>query len=286
MCQGAKKKIISASRRTDLVAFFPEWLSEVVRAEEAKVFGPSGHTYVVDLSPKNVHTFVLWSKNFSNLIGNYSGLRDGLQKYNQLYLHFTITGVGGSFIEEGVPDKEVALSQLDELIKIVGTSRRVSVRFDPVVYWLEGGKERTNLYDFEALALVLQDKGIKDVRFSFAQWYNKTKRRAAKKDFEYIDPPIEKKVKDARYLNQIAENYGLDLYVCSQEALSEASSIKPSSCIDGALLRRLHPDKAPASTKKDRTQRKECHCTESIDIGSYTQFCPHRCIYCYANPKI
>ena len=76
MCQGTKKKIISASRRTDLVAFFPEWLAEAVRTEKSKVFGPSGHTYTVDLSPQNVHTFVLWSKNFVNLIDNYSGLRD------------------------------------------------------------------------------------------------------------------------------------------------------------------------------------------------------------------
>lgn len=286
MCQGEKKKIISASRRTDLVAFFPEWLANVVSAEEVRVFGPSGHTYRVDLTPQNVHTIVLWSKNFANLIDNFSGLRDEFQKYDQLYLHFTVTGLGGSFIEDGVPLADVALSQLDSLIAIVGSSQRVSVRFDPILYWWEDGRERTNLHYFEELAPVLRNQGIRYVRVSFAQWYNKAKRRAVKKDFVYMDPPIEKKVREARYLDQVAKNFGLELYVCSQVALSEASGVKPSSCIDGTFLQGLHPDKAPVSTKKDRTQRKECLCTESVDIGSYTQFCPHSCLYCYANPKL
>lgn len=286
MCQGIKKKIISASRRTDLVAFFPEWLASVIKMEEAKVFGPSGHTYTVDLDPQNVHTVVLWSKNFANLIANSYGLRDEFWKYDQIYLHFTITGLGGSFIEKGAPSMKVALSQLDDLIEIVGEPRRVSVRFDPIIYWREGNKERTNLQYFEIVAPILQRKGIRDVRFSFTQWYNKAKRRASIEDFIFVDPPFERKLKDARYLNQIAENYGIDLYLCSQESLSEASGIPASSCIDGTLLKGLHPDHAAASTKKDGTQRRECLCTESVDIGSYTQSCPHSCLYCYANPKL
>lgn len=286
MCQGSMKKIISASRRTDLVAFFPEWLASAVDREEAKIYGPSGHTYTVDLSPQNVHTVVLWSKNFENFIDNNFKLKDILRKYDQLYLHFTITGLGGSFMEQGVPHPAVTLSQLDDLITIVGTPRRVSIRFDPIIYWREEDKERTNLHYFEELAPILQAKCVQDVRFSFTQWYNKAKKRAAKKNFVYMDPPLEQKVKDARFLHQVAENYGLDLHVCSQTSISVASDIAPSSCINGALLQDLHPEQAPVSAKKDRTQRKECLCTESVDIGSYTQFCPHCCLYCYANPKL
>jgi hypothetical protein len=280
------KKIISASRRTDMVAFFPEWLSSAIHREEAKVYGPAGHTYMVDLRPQAVHTFVLWSKNFANLIDNAFGLRAELHKYGQLYLHFTITGLGGSFIEQGVPPPLGALFQLDELIPIVGNPQRISVRFDPLLYWREGGEERTNLYFFEKMAPVLQVKGIQDVRISFAQWYNKAKRRAAKKDFFYTDPPNEQKVKDMIFLNDIAKSYGLKLYVCSQAFLAESAGIPQSSCIHGPWLQALHPEHARVSTKKDRTQRKECLCTESVDIGSYTQFCPHCCLYCYANPKI
>jgi hypothetical protein len=280
------KKIISASRRTDLVAFFPEWLASAFREESVRVFGPSGHIYSVNLSPEAVHTIVLWSKNFANLLENRAGLKDALEKYDQIYLHFSITGLGGTFIEHGVPSYQEALYQIENLVGLVGNSRRISVRFDPVIYWKDGGRLCTNLRDFEKIAPTLEEQGIDDIRISFAQWYGKAKRRAAKHRFFYIDPPREKKLEDAHYLVQIAKKWNLNLFSCSQDFLTEVNGIRPSSCIDGSHLQSLHPQRERASTKKDRTQRKECRCTDSVDIGSYTQFCPHSCLYCYANPKI
>jgi len=280
------KKVISASRRTDLVAFFPEWLSSVFKEERARVYGPSGFTYNVDLSPEGVHTIVLWSKNFSNLLENQNHLSAALKKYSQLYIHFTITGLGGTFIERGVPAPSETISQLDPLIKIAGMPERISVRFDPVVYWKEDGEVKTNLHYFEKLAPELSSRGIKDVRLSFSQWYGKAVRRAEKHGFLYIDPSQEEKEDAAHTLARIAKQQGLRLLSCSQDFLTRVPGITPSSCINGSLLQELHPQREPVSTKKDRTQRKECRCTESIDIGSYTQFCPHSCVYCYANPKI
>ena len=153
------KKVISASRRTDLVAFFPERLSQVFREEKALVYGPSSRTYIVDLNPEAVHTVVLWSKNFANLIENRSRLREALQKHEQLYLHFTITGLGGGFIEKGVPAPSEALCQLDSLVEIAGSPLRISLRFDPVVYWKEDRKLKTNLSYFETLAPELPRAG-------------------------------------------------------------------------------------------------------------------------------
>ena len=280
------KKVISASRRTDLVAFFPEWLSSAIKTEKALVYGPSTHTYLVNLSPAVVHTVVLWSKNFSNLIENKYNLLNHIKKYDQLYLHFCITGLGGSLIECGVPPSSIALSQLEPLLKIVGKARRISIRFDPVVYWKDHGKIKTNLYFFEKLAPLVRNFGIKDIRISFAQWYRKAKIRAKRQNFTYVDPSYEEKKKDARYLAGIARDNGLNLFSCSQDFLSEVPGISPSSCIDGFLLQSLHPARDHVSQRKDKTQRKECRCTESIDIGSYTQACPHCCLYCYANPKI
>jgi len=274
------------SRRTDLVAQFPEWLSAVIKGEKAQVYGPSGHCCTVDLSAQVVHTVILWSKNFNNFIGNTNNLRNCLQKYDQLYLHFTITGLGGCFIERGVPESSAAISQLDSLIKIVGLPERISVRFDPVIYWTEDNKLKTNLYYFEKLAPELNARGIKDIRFSFAQWYAKAKARSAKYEFFYVDPSREEKKEAAGLLVQIAQNWDLQLHSCSQDFLSEVPGINPSSCIDGPQLQKLHPQGAPVSCRKDKNQRTECRCTESVDIGSYTQFCPHSCLYCYANPRI
>lgn len=280
------KNVISASRRTDLVAFFSDWLSSVLEKGEVKVYGPSGHTYTVDLEPASVHTVVLWSKNFASLVENRSGLKDEIMKYDQVYLHFTITGLGGTFIERGVPSFSTALLQIEDLVKIVGKPERICIRFDPIVYWKEEGRIRTNLHLFEKIAPVLYEQGIRDVRLSFAQWYNKAKRRAARNRFIYLDPTEARKLKDARYLVEVAKRWRLNLYSCSQDFLTAVPEIHPSSCIDGSLLRRLHPCGEPVSTQKDKSQRAECRCTESKDIGSYTQFCPHSCLYCYANPKI
>ncbi|MFW6131161.1 MAG: DUF1848 family protein [Candidatus Aminicenantaceae bacterium] len=279
------KKVISASRRCDMVAFFPARLASSFEQEQARVLGPSGHIYSVNLRPDKVHTVVLWSKNFSNLIENNNNLLSIIQKYDQLYLHFTVTGLGGSFIEKAVPSPEMALKQLEPLLKITGSAERISIRFDPVIYWREGGDIKTNLYCFEKLAPVIKSHNIKDVRFSFTQWYKKAQRRAREKKFDYIDPVIEKKKEDACFLATIAEKWDLNLFACSQQFLAELEGIQPSSCINGFKLQELHPDKEPLSKRKDRTQRKECLCTESTDIGSYSYSCPHSCLYCYANPR-
>lgn len=278
------KKVISASRRTDLVAFFPEELAGMLAENKVRVYGPSGHTYSVDLHPQNVHSIVLWSKNFDNLIDNRFRLRDRLEEYDLLYCHFTITGLGGSFIESGVPSPDEALHQLDSLIEIVGGPERVTVRFDPIVFWEELGKLKTNHHVFETLAPSLAAKGIRTIRFSFAQWYNKAKRRAAKMGFAYMDPSVEEKKSRTADLVSIAKTWDLHLNSCSQKFLTEVPGIQPSSCIDGTLLQSLHPQKEKTFIKKDKSQRSECGCTESVDIGSYSQFCPHSCLYCYANP--
>ncbi len=279
------KRVISASRRTDLVAFFPEWLAAALRSGRALVHGPSGRTRPVDLNPDTAHTVVLWSKNFANLTENRHGLRDLLRSYDQLYLHFTVTGLGGTPLERGVPPALEALRALEPLVELAGHAGRVSLRFDPVLNWREAGREATNLRFFPELAREAGRLGIRDIRFSFAQWYGKARRRAVRQGFDYIDPPDEEKIRLARGLAEEAGRRGLRLYSCSQDFLTAVPGVEASACIDGRLLQSLHPGRESVSLAKDRSQRPECRCTESVEIGSYTQACPHGCVYCYANPK-
>ena len=280
------KTVISASRRTDLVASFPGWLASALRAKSARVIGPSGRIVEIDLSPERVHTLVLWSKDFANLLGNKGGLRDLLAAYQQIYCHFTITGLGGTAIEPGSPAMDAALAQIPGLVALAGRAERVTIRFDPIVFWQEGGSRRSNLPCFERVAEAAAPPGIRDVRISFAQWYGKARRRASRRGFSFVDPPDAEKIALAAGLAARARTLGLGIYACSQPLLAAAEGIAPSSCIDGRLLESLHPNREPVSLKKDRTQRAGCLCTESKDIGSYTQACPHGCVYCYANPVI
>jgi len=283
------KIVISASRRTDLVAYYPGWLARALSKKNVLVLGPGRRKALpVDLNPESVHTVVLWSKNFRPLLANQFGLKDLLGKYDQLYLHFTITGLGGSFLEKMVPPPEQALEQLGPILDLAGCPERISVRFDPIVFWLDGpGKEiRTNFNFFPRLAERMSRLGLTTLRFSFVQWYRKGIIRSKRMKLDYYDPPDEEKIKLVKEMVQVAENYRLELWSCSQPTIAKLPGIKPSACIDGAKLSKLHPHREPASLVKDRTQRPACFCTESVDIGSYTQSCPSACLYCYANPKI
>lgn len=281
------KKVISASRRTDLVAFYPEWLARAMAKEKACFLHPGKKSAVrIDLSPARVHTLVLWSKNFHPLLENRHRLRDWLKKYDQVYFHFTITGLGGTFLEKLAPATTEALAQLPGLIEIAGCPERISVRFDPIVFWLEDGHLRTNLDFFPELARKIASSGIRTVRFSFAQWYKKSVARAKKIGLNFYDPTYEEKKEAVQKLVSVAQDFGLELWSCSQSEIAVLPGIKPSACIDGELLTRLHPRNESASLVKDHSQRKDCLCTESIDIGSYSQSCPAACVYCYANPRL
>jgi len=278
-------KVISASRRTDLVAFFPAWLAAALRAGRARVLGPSGRVFTADLRPEAVHTIVLWSKDFSNLLRNAEGLRDALAAFDQVYAHFTVTGLGGTGLEPGAPPPEEALAQLPGLVSILKDPRRLSVRFDPVVFWGKEGNRRTNLEAFDRVATAAAAAGTRDIRMSFAQWYKKAARRMRAQGLEIVDPSEDEKIEIASRLAETAGRRGLRLWACSQNFLTRAAGVEASACIDGRLLAALHPRKAAASAVKDRTQRAECGCTVSVDIGSYAQACPHACLYCYANPR-
>ena len=280
------KTVISASRRTDLPAFFPEFLAAALRAGRAEVVGPGGRARIVDLSPAAVHTLVLWSKDFTRVIDNAAGLRTALQAYDQLYFLFTVTGLGGTRLERGVPGPDEMLAQLPILAELAGDPRRVSIRFDPVVFWREGSRERTNLDSFSKVAAAAARAGVIDIRFSATQWYGKAPRRARNKGLDFVDPPEAVKLEAARRMAAVAREHGLTLHACAQEFLARVPGVKVSSCIDGARLTELHPSGEEAAAFKDPGQRRECGCTRSVDIGSYTQACAHGCLYCYANPKI
>ena len=247
--------------------------------------GPKGGVYTIDLSPETVHTIVLWSKDFSNLLGDAYGLKSVLVAYDQLYLHFTVTGLGGTSVEPGVPDYRAALAQLPALVALAGDPLRVSVRFDPLLFWEERIVTRSNFDLFPEVAEAAAAVGIRDIRVSFAQWYGKAVRRAAARGLIFRVPSEEEQKSRALELSAIAAARGLVLHACSQPVLAGIPGLRPSSCIDSALLESLHPRREPVSRRKDRTQRAACLCTESKDIGSYTQTCPHGCVYCYANPK-
>lgn len=280
MATPAGPQVVTASRRTDLPGRYPEWLARVLNAGEVLVSQPySGRKRQVDLSPDQVHTIVLLSKDFGPLLADQGGLRTALERYEQVCAQFTITGLGGSWLEPGVPRPEEALVQLRPLAAWLGEGR-LTVRFDPIVHWIEDGQVTSNLPQADLVLSACAEAGVRDVRLSFATIYAKMKRRGV----QWHDPSPEEKLALAGDLVQRARALGVTLRGCCQPDLA-AAGVAPAGCVDGVQLARLHPRGLPAPTGRDRGQRSACLCTPSVDIGSYDMPCPNSCLYCYANPR-
>lgn len=274
-------QVISASRRTDVPMRFAAWLAEVVRQGWVDVPQPyNGRVRHVSLLPEDVHTMVLWSKDFRPLLQGAGGARDALARYDQVFCHLTITGLGGTGLEPNIPPWRDVASQLPGLVEFAADPRRVSVRFDPIVHWHKDTRVASNLPTAESVLREAGRAGIRAVRISFATLYGKVRRRPG---WSWYDPPPARRLEIARELVGLANDLGLTLYSCSQNEWS-AAGVATSRCIDGELLSLLHPRHYPASTAKDKGQRPECGCTVSVDIGSYQMRCPNGCRYCYANP--
>jgi hypothetical protein len=278
----AMKPVISISRRTDIPAAYSDWLANALERGEVNFLSPHGRVRTVSLRPDDVHSLVLWSKNYEAMLDN-DRLNGLLSRYN-VYFHFTITGLGGSEIEPRAPSTDVAVSHLAELCRRWGANR-VNWRFDPIVHWRNSiGEVASNLGQFEPLSQQIASLGIRTCTFSFAQWYRKCITRASRRGFKYYDPDDEEKLRALEWMAGVAEKVGMELRSCASVTWTRVHGVTPAHCVDGELLSRLHPSREPAEIGKDKTQREECGCTPSIDIGSYAQVCPGKCVYCYASP--
>lgn len=84
----------------------------------------------------------------------------------------------------------------------------------------------------------------------------------------------------AEELAAIAHSYGLQIDTCAEGIELQEYGIEHARCIDDRLLSRLL--NCPLEVGKDKNQRLECGCIESLDIGAYNT-CRNGCKYCYAN---
>jgi len=258
----ALPKVISASRRLDMLAGYPDELADILTSR---------------CPPERTHTVVIWTKDPRNLFRHHR-LREVLAVYDQLFLHLTVTGLGSTELEPRVPPPEEVLALLPELIDLLGHPARLRIRFDPIVHILTpAGTEVCNLPYFARLAPVLANHGLHDVTTSWMTVYPKVVRRLMRAGFSPRQISREEWRHEADWLLGVAERYGLRVHGCCVEGWPR------SRCIDGYLLTQLHPKGLQASTRKARGQRRCCGCTESWDIGWYNK-CPLGCRYCYANP--
>ena len=272
--------IISASRRTDIPAFYPEWLMNRLKAGGCDVANPVNPSQVrrVSLAPEDVDVVVFWTKNPRPLLPHLGEIdRLGLR---YMFL-FTLNDYPAG-LEPDVPGLGERLETFRELSRRLGPDR-VVWRYDPIILSHRLGVD-AHLAAFARLAEALGGF-TRRVIVSFVDFYRKTGRRleavALRTGDQFVREPlllpgVERLVAG---LLATAGGRGLEIQSCAEDPALRALGLPPGKCIDDRLIQRVFG--LCVSGRKDAGQRPLCGCVESRDIGA-PDSCGHGCEYCYS----
>lgn len=285
--------IISASRSTDIPAFFSRWFMNRLRRGYIRWVNPFNRAseYV---SFQKTRVIVFWSKNPKPLI-QYLPEIDAMGI--NYYFQFTVNDYTSEGLEPNVPSLAQRVETFKALSEKLG-KKRVIWRFDPLILTDELTVDRlldriagvaAKLRPFtERLVISFADIGI----------YTKVRNNLARAHVNYRDFTPELMLAVAQRLQRLNREWGLKIATCAEGIDLEPYGIEHNRCIDDRLMleafghdqtlmqflgyeQDLFADPSRPYLK-DKGQRKECGCIFSKDIGMYDT-CRHLCAYCYAN---
>lgn len=292
--------IISASRSTDIPAFYSDWFINRIKAGYTKWINPFNNRpqYV---SFVNTRVIVFWTKNPAPII-KYLPLLDNMN-YNYYFL-FTLNDYEAESLEN-VPPINQRIETFISLAEKIGNDK-VLWRFDPVIL-----TNKTNIDDIIERIYIIGEhihKYTKRLIFSFVDIdkYKSVSRNL--KSFSQNTGIIFNKItKDdkqlfAKKLSDINKSWYLDLRTCAEDINLIEYGINANRCINDVLMKEIfnndkelmnfinkhnennlfNNNNLASYPLKDRGQRKLCKCMYSKDIGQYNT-CGHMCKYCYAN---
>lgn len=310
--------IISASRSTDIPAFYSKWFLYRMKEKGYSAWKNPFNGKYSYVSYDDTRFIVFWSKNPRPLIEN--GVLDYLDdKGIKYYIQYTLNDYEKEGLEKGVPPLQYRVDTFRMLSERLG-KHRVIWRFDPLI--LANGICIDSLLEkIEQLGNQLLPYTEKMV-FSFADILNYTKvyNNLRKNNIEFCDWTEEQMNEFALRLSTLNKTYGwnFQLATCGEKIDIEKYGIEHNRCIDGDLITRiawkdkelmrlmktsihtLEPKifESPqipidaiklddnhffySTHKKDPGQRAICGCMAAKDIGEYNT-CVHLCEYCYAN---
>jgi hypothetical protein len=272
------KEVISASRRTDIPAFYLKWFMIKVKDQNVTVSNPFNRNQFkkVSLSPKDVAWIVFWSRNYHLFLKNYNYFDQF-----RLFFHFTINPPNRILEPDMIPTIR-AFNQLERMARIFGPEC-IIWRYDPVVFYRQYDQVESNhdINLFRQYVRMAESSGLKKCYISIIHLYAKVLNRAQQADhFTFITLETNKRNELLQEMIDTASLYGIQLYSCSNDDLLEVSGIHKGQCINGKLLNDLGSE---AVSVKPQPTRPDCGCTVSIDIGDYvTTGCRYHCLYCYA----
>ena len=278
--------IISASRRTDIPAFYSEWFIRRINEGFFHSVNPFNPKKVrkFSLSSKDVDVIVFWSKNPKPLVQYLDRLTS--KGYNY-YFQFTLNDYPKIF-DPFVPPIDKRIETFKDLSREIGF-QKVIWRYDPIIL-----SSITSLdYHIDKIYNISRKLNGYTERLviSFLDFYGKVKNRLKKlgeaEGIEFIDIVDIDHTEKLRYLakqiREIAIDFNLKVFTCAEIIDFDNIGIEHGSCIDINLINDLF--NLNLVSRKDKNQRKECLCGESVDMGIYDT-CKFQCNYCYANTNL
>ena len=295
--------IVSASRSTDIPAFYSDWFIDRLKKGYLKWKNPFNgvHLYV---SFQKTRLIVFWSKNPKPIIKHLDYLDDRNINY---YFQYSLNDYTKEHLEGNVPNLESRIDTFIQLSEKIGKDK-VIWRFDPYILTDTTGVDEL-LKRTEFIGNRLKNYTNKLV-FSFAdiKSYKKVQNNLRKDSVPYFEFNDRTMNELASGLKELNKKWGFEIGTCAEKIDLDKYGIVHNKCIDDDLMIKLfnHDKKLmdfigykpialqtnmfvsePITSQKkkslkDKGQRELCGCIFSKDIGQYNT-CPHECIYCYAN---
>lgn len=264
--------ILSVSRRTDIPAFFSRWFVNRMREGYVMVRNPMNYHQVskVALSSDSIDFVVFWTKNAKPILPFIAEIKE----MYPFYFQYTLNAYSGD-IEPNVPRLMDKIQTLQTLSKTIGRERIVW-RYDPIVLSDKYDVD-WHLNSFEKLAEKVSGC-VDSCVCSFLDIYPKTRKNISSCSI-HICSNSDMLVL-AKGMAEIGRRYKLRLKTCAEAVALDEYGITHNKCIDPEMMSRIAGYKIDVG--KDKNQRPECGCAESVDIGQYNT-CSHGCRYCYAN---
>lgn len=270
-----RRVIVSASRRTDIPAFYSEWFLRRLAEGFCTVPNPFNRRQVsrISLRPEDVDALVFWTRNPRPLMARLAELAA-----HRYYFLFTLVG-NPRELDPKSPPREAAVATFRDLAGRLGPGR-VVWRYDPVVFSALTPRE-FHLRNFAEIAEQLEGSARRVV-ISFVDEYRKAggRLRALRGTPAEVLPVRDEEVAWlVPRLREVAALRGMQLQSCAEELDLRPHGVPPGRCLDGDLLRELFG--IEVDRRKDSGQREACGCVRSRDIGVYDT-CLFGCVYCYA----
>lgn len=264
--------ILSASRRTDIPAFYGEWFINRLKEGRFYVKNPYNNKLVslIEIDNRNLDCIVFWTKDAIDFM-KYLDIIDELN-YNY-YFHYTINPYHEDLEPLNHTKKEI-IENFIELSNKIG-NKKVILRYNPIIISTRYSIEY-HIRAFNKLCITLKGKTEKVV-ISFLDEYPKLRSILINKGLRTPNSME----KDLMYqsFSEIAKVNDIKLTTCGEADDTYKYGIEKNSCIDKELIETIS-NKEVIDDTLDKT-RDECLCLKCIDIGAYNT-CQMGCAYCYA----